>query len=455
MVQSETPVHPIIGALTDIAESVKSVADVNPTFMSPAQKAEALTGLAELENQLAELKMRVLADADDLAASSGARDVSGWLAHHTHIRRQDANAQCNLAVALERRNAATATAMRAGRVNPAQAQVITSAIEQLAELDAAAGITAEILTRAEDHLIEQAATFGPRELARLAYRLLEVIAPELADEAEARRLAALEEQARRRTKLTLRRLGDGTTRLSARLPDSAATRLGTYLEAFTNPRKAVDAGDAESDQYADRQGMAEAEGVDVLMRLSYPRRLGQAFCSLLETLDPRRLPIHGGDATTVIVTIPLESLHRELATADLLTAVTIPGGGPPDFGLEAPENSGEVITADEARRLACNAQLIPAVLGTDSEILDLGRSARLYNKPQRRALLIRDQTCRAETCDVPGAWCEAHHLKPWSHGGSTDLKDGVLLCSTHHHRMHDPTYLNEQLPSGEIRFKRR
>ena len=74
---------------------------------------------------------------------------------------------------------------------------------------------------------------------------------------------------------------------------------------------------------------------------------------------------------------------------------------------------------------------------------------------QRKALLIRDQTCRAEGCDIPGTWAEAHHLDPWSTGGSTDLANGILLCSHHHHRAHDTGYRTDRLPNGDIRFHRR
>jgi hypothetical protein len=56
---------------------------------------------------------------------------------------------------------------------------------------------------------------------------------------------------------------------------------------------------------------------------------------------------------------------------------------------------------------------------------------------------------------VPAAWCEAHHLDPWSAGGRTDLDAGVLLCSFHHHRVHDKTYTHARHPDGSIRFHRR
>lgn len=113
------------------------------------------------------------------------------------------------------------------------------------------------------------------------------------------------------------------------------------------------------------------------------------------------------------------------------------------------------LSPGEVRRLACTAGLVPVVLGTNSEILDAGRQARLFTPAQQRALRLRDQRCRAEGCTIPAAWTEAHHLKPWSHGGRTDLTMGVLLCPWHHHRAHDTTYDMTRLPTGDYRFTRR
>ena len=178
---------------------------------------------------------------------------------------------------------------------------------------------------------------------------------------------------------------------------------------------------------------AEAGEAD---RIPVDRKRGQAFCALLEAIDPKRLPVHGGDATTLIVTVSLEELRKELGTAEL---------GPADK-----------LTAGEVRRLACTAQIIPAVLGGKSEVLDLGRSSRLFRPAQRKAMIIRDRECRAEGCTIPAAWCEAHHWgTPWAEGGRTDLKDGVLLCNWHHHRAHDPTYDSSRMPNGDVRFSRR
>ncbi|WP_332642325.1 HNH endonuclease signature motif containing protein, partial [Aeromicrobium sp.] len=135
-------------------------------------------------------------------------------------------------------------------------------------------------------------------------------------------------------------------------------------------------------------------------------------------------------------TMTKEQLLAELAAAGLLTG-------------------DAQISAEEARRLACQASIIPVVLGGKGQILDLGRSQRLFSKAQRKAMRLRDKRCRAEGCDIPAAWTEAHHLKPWSEGGKTDLDDGICACNFHHHRLHDRAYSHELLASGDVRFYRR
>jgi hypothetical protein len=399
--------------------------------MPTTDKAEALIELTRIESRVAELRMRILADSADVAETTGARNAADWLADATHTRFEDAQADLRLAAALDFRWHALGAGLREGRLNTGQAHVIVRALDNLPEQ-----VPQDVLAAAEAALIDHATRFSPKQLARIGRHILTVVAPDLVDEAEGRRLAALEAEGRRRTRLTLRRLGDGTSRISGRLPDAAATRFATYLEAYANPRR--DAVVADGDP-----------AIDPVPRLPYPRRLGEAFCQLLETLDPQRLPVHGGDATTVIVTIPFATLTAELGAADLLGTGTVPSDP------HADPCAGETITASQARRLACNARIIPAVLGGASEILDLGRAQRFFNAAQRRAMLLRDRTCRAEGCDIPGTWAEAHHWVAWSRERLTDLDNGVLLCSHHHHRAHDPGYLVDRMSNGDVRFSRR
>ena len=97
-------------------------------------------------------------------------------------------------------------------------------------------------------------------------------------------------------------------------------------------------------------------------------------------------------------------------------------------------------TAASLRRLACDATVLPAVLGTESELLDLGRTKRTVSKAQRFALRLRDQTCVWLGCDVTPDMCDAHHVRHWIWGGPTDLANLVLLCHTHHRLCHEGGY---------------
>jgi Domain of unknown function (DUF222) len=228
-----------------------------------------------------------------------------------------------------------------------------------------------------------------------------VVAPEVAEEHERAALERAERRASASTRLRIQRRGDGSSDLRARIPDQVAARLKTYLDAYTSPR--VDGA---------RKGTGIVDPATG-ERLPYERLLGEAFCSLLESIDPQQMPLHAGSPTTVVATIDAAKLRAALGPAVMA--------------------DGTRISVDQLRRQACNAGIIPAVLGGRSQVLDLGRRSRLFTGAQKLALAIEHPTCRAQGCTVPATWCEAHHgNNPWSQGGSTDLADGVLLCSWHH-----------------------
>jgi len=422
--------HPLQTVVDTCSTELRSAEDVNPTFLPVETMPDVLRGLVVLRTQVDELYLRVLAAADVVADPGGHRDQAAWLSHEMRMRRSDTAADLRLARALDRDLPVLARAVREGLVNLAQARVIACAVEELPTQ-----VGSEVIDAAEAKLVELASEHDPSALAKLGRRILEVVDPDRFEAEEARALAEAEKRADERQRLRIRALGDGTSRVSAIVPDATAARLATYLHAFTNPRL------ADGSVRSSAAGADEADAPRFGERLSHPRRLAEAFTQLLEALDPSRLPIHGGDATHVTVTIPYEVLTREVGAATI--------------DNETPGDGFSTITAAHARRLACTAKIIPAVLGQDSEVLDLGRAARLFTKAQRRALALRDRTCRAEGCSIPGAWSEAHHLVPWSKGGATDLSNAALLCARHHHRAHDPGYEVERLVDGDVRFRRR
>ncbi|MFD0820970.1 HNH endonuclease signature motif containing protein, partial [Micromonospora zhanjiangensis] len=99
-------------------------------------------------------------------------------------------------------------------------------------------------------------------------------------------------------------------------------------------------------------------------------------------------------------------------------------------------DTGEAITAAAARRLACDAGIVPAVLAGAGQVLDLGRQRRLFSGPLRRALVLRDGGCAFPGCDRPPRWTDGHHIVHWADGGETSLANAVLLCRYHHRVVH-------------------
>lgn len=410
--------HPVLGCAAVIAEALDSVTGVDPVLMTTVQKEAALRELSVAAERLRGLTLRVLAGADDVALDHGARSAAAWLAHATRADLGPSLRAGRLADALEGRWPQVRDALAEGRVSVAQSEVIVAALDELpSDLDPGLRATAEA------HLVVEAAHFDPRRLRVLGRKVLEVIAPSLADAHQQALLDHEEAHARRRTSLTFRRRGDGTTEIHARLSDAVAARLRTYLEAYTSPRRShLDDKLARTDP-------------DTGQALPQSVLFGHAFGALLEAIPTEALPIHGGTTTQVVVTIDHDTLRTQLGAAGL--------------------DTGDLLSVAQAMRLACHAQILPLVLDSRGQPLFLGRSRRLFSPGQRVAMGVRDKECRTQGCTIPAAWCEAHHLRGWSRGGDTDIDDGVLLCSWHHHRAHDPAYSTARLPTGDVRFHRR
>jgi hypothetical protein len=96
---------------------------------------------------------------------------------------------------------------------------------------------------------------------------------------------------------------------------------------------------------------------------------------------------------------------------------------------------GDDLSAATIRRLACDAKIIPLVLGSNSEPLDVGRAERLVTRAMRFALNTRDKGC--VVCGAPPIFCDAHHLKSWIDGGNTAVHNLVLLCRRDHMALHN------------------
>ena len=122
-----------------------------------------------------------------------------------------------------------------------------------------------------------------------------------------------------------------------------------------------------------------------------------------------------GEKAQIIVTIDYAQLQERVRGAGLTT-------------------TGQVLSPATIRRLACEAGILPMVLGADTAPLDVGRTQRLFTGPLRKAILRRDKCCTWAGCTLPGAWCHVHHNDWWSRGGPTSYLNGAALCPPPHPR---------------------
>jgi hypothetical protein len=411
-----SPGDAIDAALTAIESALQELLATDPAYWRTGQKKDLLERLEKLQAQQAALKLRVLATAGDIAEETGAKDASAWMRAELLVDKGVARSQIKLATSVAKYEL-VAAGLAEGVVSVDTARVITKALDKI-EADPVA--SAEDLVLAEKLLVDYAGQLTANELRVVGKRILVEVDPVRFEDAEAKALLAEEERAQQKTALRVWDNRDGTIGFDGVLPTSIGMRFKRLVEAWAQPRK--------------QQLVAKGAPLPPWERL-----MGQGLARLLETVDPAALPRHGGDATTVNVVISLEELRKDLGVATL--------------GYD--ETNGTTITAAEARRMACNATIIPWVLGGDGQVLDAGRESRFFQPIQRKALRLQAKCCQAEGCDMPPEWCDAHHLDPWAAGGKTDLKDGALLCPHHHRLAHNPAYVHERLPDATIRFTRR
>ncbi|MCX6397114.1 MAG: DUF222 domain-containing protein [Propionibacteriales bacterium] len=394
------------------------VMDLPVDRLGPSGQGQLLRELTRAEARIAALRLRVLAEADRsrTAFQAGAASTGQWAAGLVNADQARAHHDVGLAQGLDRRSA-TRQALAGGEISQEHAAVIVRA-----DRDLPPTVTPQQRETVETDLVARARALSPSALRKAARRALAAIEtdPATVDAHENDLVAAEEAAAQKKVRLTLHDNEDGTVTGHFTVPVAQGQLLRKILQTITAPRRG-------------RLGASQAQvGDNVGISTDWARARGEAFCELIEHLPTDHL--HPRSAATLVVTIAEDVLRGALRVARL--------------------DTGGVLSAGEARRLACTSGLVPAVLGGATVPLDLGRSSRLFSEAQRTALTVRHHSCAADGCDRPIAWCELHHLDPWSAGGRTDLSNAVPLCHFHHRRIHDPEYAHAREPDGSIAFRR-
>jgi hypothetical protein len=406
---------PAVLALLDrVAGLLDDLGDPQAWRLDDTQTTAAVDAAYRLATRFHALAIGLLGEADrrGLPTRAGAASTQAWLRHRQRIRPPAAKRDTTLATLIppattadraagdagEVEGAALGAALASGTVTVAQAGCVATALHELP-----ADTTGPVRVAVEHALIQAAGTLDPAELTRLGHRVLERVDPDAADRVLADRLDREDREARRLRTATRFADGHGSVHYRLRIPEADDAILWPVLDTLARPTPSTTpTGPADPDPRTGRQRLADAF-VEAFRRVSLAGGL----------------PSNGGDRPRVVVTIPLAGLVTGLGAATNL-------------------DTGAQLSARTARRLACDAQLIPAVLDGAGQILDLGRARRSFEGPARLAVILRDQACIHPGCDRPARWCDVHHVIPWWAGGRTDQDNGVLLCG-HHHKLYDDT----------------
>ena len=354
-------------------------------------EVRALCG-AQLAAVVAEAEMRGVIDSSQCA------NTSEWVGEHAWHSRREATTVARTARLLRRQDLARAAdAVLTGDVDLGTATVIAVEYDKLA---------ADLRDEAKPVVLEQfldvGADYGPAGVRRLRQEIL-------ARYGENGEFEEHQEKCRRLIDLSPgNQTSSGIWEYQLITDNEGRAVLEAAIGPLSAPRPDPDSGAADLRPVGRRRGEAVIEAL-------------------------RRAVAAGGH----VPTSPKALLMVTVTHADLMAGIG--DVGPAGFhagtvlGTRA---AGTLLASDTIRKLACDAGIVPLVLGTDGEILDQGRERRLFTTAQVRALWLRDRHCTFDGCDAPAEWADAHHLIHWIDGGATDLDNGALLCGRHHTIVH-------------------
>lgn len=416
--------------------------------------AELIVAFDELAARRRQLDAALVAAVGEIAARSEGVPAEGSLvrrAGHRHVREmtqqrvglraREAAVLCAVADATRSTVALSGgvvpaafprvgEALAAGWIAVAQAHAIADTLGR-----SAGRVSVEGLTEAEAWLVaravgvvddavdgEQTAAdrvpMTPEVLAGLARHRLDHLDPDGAepryDEIVARRY------------FRMRRLRDGSLRGEFTCAPDVGDAIQAVFDAEVKPRRVTfDGGCGEDGQPAET-------GSEVDERTPDQRRM-DVLAAIVAHHGATDAPKVCEEAPTLTITVSADALRGGRTALDDQPRL---------------ERSGEPVPVAVAASLLCDAFVQTVTLDGEGEPLRLGRRRRLFSRAQRRAIIVRDRHCRAPGCTAPPGWCETHHVTWWSHGGATDVDNGLLLCRFHHTEVHRGTLVIERADAG-------
>ncbi len=328
-----------------------------------------------------------------------------------------------------------AEAVGSALVSSRSATIISSALDKVRHL-----ADEETITRMEHALTATAVETDPDFVTKMTKRWIDHLdhdGPEPSEEVLRQHQGAFLRKRRRY----------GLHHIEIFATDEQYETLTTAMNVATNPRLTT------AEVVASATHAEASPDLDLRTRAQKHLNGLTGACSL--AMRTGKLPSNGGLPPQLAVIIDERDLFERLqnhqqhnqhsTSSGSATGLGTGTGG--DSGSGSGSGSGTRVGTGTAtflgpihpttiRKIACDADILPVLLGSDSQILDIGRTTRIFPPHIRKAITARDQGCTFPDCTMPAPWCEAHHTTYWSHGGTTSTDNGTLLCSHHHHLIH-------------------
>ncbi|MFF2317627.1 DUF222 domain-containing protein [Arthrobacter sp. NPDC058097] len=410
-------------------------------------------------------------------ADDGARNTAEFLRTRLRISTPEARRRLALANAtlprtglagrpLPPEHEETAAALTAGTISSRAGTTITTALDKVRHTPDPA-----LIAEMEHNLTQTAIENDHDFLTRIAHRWIDALDQDGTEPSE--------ENLRHRQGVFIHHKRGGLHHLEIRATTDQYEVLTTVMNTATNPRTTTPnttTCGTDSNPGGDNDG-SDSAAVDPDTAFNTPtplpdldrrtpaqQRLDGLVGASKAALAAGTLPTTGGLRPQVMVTVSYRDLLNSIQTTATRgpryapkrnrTGTRVAGINPPGINWSgtdlfatpgapagAATGSGTFaytgpVTASTIRKIACDADIIPVLLGSEGRILDIGRTTRVFPPHIRKALNARDQGCAFPNCTIPAPWCEAHHITYWSRGGPTNTDNGVLLCTHHHHLIH-------------------
>ncbi len=410
--------------LAGVSAAVDAALAVEAWRLGCGDAAELVVGLAQQEARLSAARLRVLAEAADrrVGAGSGFVTTGSWYSAATRCRVREAGPAVELATALTGALAPTGEALAAGRISEAHAGVVhrvmgrvtkalTGSVLAPTGMDPQTVATTE--ADAQAFLVDQATRLDPDQLAVAGRHLVARLTTPEAHDADARAAdAALAELG-----VSLVQTDHGPWVLHGLVGEVEGARLSAALDPLMAPRPAGP--DGTRDLRSARQRRGEALGMLADQAMAGPTEAGTASRARLT------------------VTVDAATLLAPWARGAAPGEVTVPGCGD--------AHGSHPLSPATLEALACDAEVVPVLFAPDGSVLDVGRAQYAFPERTRRAVVARDKGCTfPHHYGRPPAWCQVHHLIPYSQGGVTSERNGALVCTPAHafaHRHHWTAHL--------------